>query len=60
MKQNVEKDINKDGAIGDKVSDVLTNNSGSKGFYKLASGPYIIDNNGLSIGSNSAEFNYSI
>ena len=44
------KDINKDGAIGDKVSDVLSNNS-SKGFYKLASGPYIIDNNGLNIGS---------
>ena len=45
-------DINKDLAIGDKVSDVLSNNSGSKGFYKLASGPYIIDNNGLNIGSS--------
>ena len=30
------KDINKDGAIGDKVSDVLSNNSGSKVFINSA------------------------
>ena len=46
------KDFTGEGVIGDKISKVFTNGSGQKGFYKLSSESYIIDNNGLNVGSS--------
>ena len=39
-------DLNKDNVIGDTVTTVISNQD-SKGFYKIASGSYVIDNSGL-------------
>ena len=45
-------DLNKDNVIGDTVTTVISNQD-SKGFYKIASGSYVIDNSGLHIGNVS-------
>ena len=42
-------DLNKDGDIGDTISEVISNN-GSKGLYKITSGAYVMDNPGLNPG----------
>ena len=46
------KDFTGEGVVGDKISKVLTNGSGQKGFINFSSESYIIDNNGLNIGSS--------
>ena len=50
-------DLNKDGDTGDTISQVISN-SGPKGFYKIASGAYVIDDSGLSPGS-PAQINHT-
>ena len=45
-------DLNKDNVIGDTVTSVISNQD-SKGFYKIASGSYVIDNSGLNVGNVS-------
>ena len=52
LEDQIANDLNNDGVIGDRIVDVLSNGSGSKGFYKLSSESYIIDNNGLNVGSS--------
>ena len=45
-------DLNKDNVIGDTVTSVISNQD-SRGFYKIASGSYVIDNSGLNVGNAS-------
>ena len=52
LEDQIANDLNNDGVIGDRIVDVLSNGSGSKGFYKLSSESYMIDNNGLNVGSS--------
>ena len=47
-------DLNKDGQIGDKIAEVLSNsrvNENATGLYKTISGSYVFDENNLEIGS---------
>jgi len=56
LEDQIANDFNNDGVIGDRIVDVLSNGSGSKGFYKLSSGQYAFNSNGLNTGDHPLDY----